>query len=257
MRPLTSLTGVNAPGFALSDVRGGRNNTRRVARFLLLWVLLSADELAFDPNARPVPEVVDLCDADGDGMILDAEFAAAVKRLVAIGKSKKPVDVKAAKRLDLDGDEKLSEQEAFVLCAAVRYDMCESTGYFVRWFLQKDENHDQVPSRAETIGVRPTSGNFGGTFGRVLGLDTDKDGKPSLVELVSYVDLVAPPENRLHRHLSQKDPKLWLRAKSLTKKGHLTKLAAPKEVREHFDEIDADKRGEIRTIELFRWMLAQ
>jgi Ca2+-binding EF-hand superfamily protein len=215
---------------------------------LLLCLIVSADELAFDPGAKPVPEVVDLCDADGDGMILDAEFAAAVKRLVAIGKSKKKLDQAAAKRLDLDGDEKLSEQEAVILCATARHSE-DAQGKKILEIIHArfDQDGDWLVTRKEIA-------SFGDLqlAAFLRSIDTDGDGAVSALEIVGNLDRYSGRTNVQ----SRRDPQLWQRALKLTKGKQLSKLDAPKEVREKFDEIDADKSGAIRTIELFNWMLA-
>ncbi|MBI1900631.1 MAG: EF-hand domain-containing protein [Planctomycetia bacterium] len=224
---------------------------------LLLCLLFSADELAFDPNAKPVPEVVDLCDADGDGMITDSEFAAAVKRLVAIGKSKKKSDAVVAKRLDLDGDEKLSEGEALLLCATARYHGNQTVANYFALLTRFDDDKNGTLTKKEFVEVPAASAMS------LRKMDANGDGALAWSEVVANVDRTDPTgEGRRVQSAAYKNPQLWQRAVLTVhrldkdKNARIHKFEADKQVRDKFDDIDADKNGEIKAIELFNWMLA-
>src|SRR5262245_49920771 len=63
---------------------------------------------------------LDFIDPDGDGTIMDADFASGCKAMAALNKSKKKQDQETLASLDQDGDSMLSDEEILQLAADAR-----------------------------------------------------------------------------------------------------------------------------------------
>ena len=211
------------------------------------------------PFAEPIEPVAVLCDRDGDGMILDQEFAYATKQLPIMLK-RKQIDEKL---LDTNKDGKVDQLEITAALASARYHGDQITRNAVDILTQQlDKNGDGVASKQEIFAANLTENNFSG---RIKFADRNGDGAVTIAEAIENADRVAFPDQRGQKHPSTRNRQLWFQAINVIKQ-HDTKKPGDNRVEkdeakgkllEKFGEIDADASGKISALELFNWMAVQ